>query len=636
MVLIVVVGDVHFKKDTPTITDLVIAKITNEISRLKPDLVVFLGDVLDNHEKIDLKTQNKAIKFIRHISSMKSSSGEFINVFLVIGNHERPDATTFLTEDSAFYCLKGVPNIHVADRVISVIWRTEGVKETMRFVFVPYVPNGKFHEALDTLDEKVMDEKHRPYTIFCHQEFKGAQIGRYKSKEGDEWPTGNPLVISGHIHTLQQVQDNLIYAGTPYQLSYSDDSEKGIILAEYVHGQTPSVKFLKLDIRKKRVIKLKPSEVDAFIPPENCDVQVDIVGTSAEIKALKTTGIIPKMRSRGVTISLSAVNESNPLNPNNKPFKDLLLDMIKDDHAAIAVFNQIFAPQQAPRVVIGPETGNLADLLKTAQTVGITQRTSTAKILESVAASNRMTIPSFQPVPIQVAASPQQSQQQTQSPMQVPLSGGFGSTQNNYQPTVPQNVGSMFSSFAQTEKAPPTPIHQQPMPPPAVAPKTTFPYGGPVSSQSPAVNFTPFSTGPSANQTSAPSLSNLFGTQSPATAGPTPLPNPTTPSSLRMPGFLPSSSSSSQTSSTPTHPSSTLPFGTMPFTSPFNSGQTTILNSGAPTISSVTSGIAKQPEVVVEKPISNSDLMASLTASVEQDRNKPENSLLALLQEARK
>lgn len=619
MVLIVTIGDLHFKKDTPTLTDLVIAKITHEITRLRPDLVVFLGDILDNHEKIDLKTQNKAIKFIRHISSMKSVVGEPIDVILVIGNHERPDATTFLTEDSAFYCLKGIPNIHVVDRVISLTWKTEGVDEGMRFVFVPFVPNGKFHEALDTLDEKVMDEKHRPYTIFCHQEFRGAQIGRYKSKEGDEWPESNPLIISGHIHTLQQVQPNLIYAGTPYQLSYSDDSEKGIILAEYVHGQTPSVKFLKLDIRKKRVIKLKPSEVDAFIPPDNCDVQVDIVGTSAEIKALKTTGIIPKMRSRGVTISLSTVNETNPLNPNNKPFKDLLLEMIKDDQDAIAVFNQIFAPQQPARISIGPEPGNLADLLKSAQNVGITQRTNTAKILESVAASNRMSIPGFQPIPMQVGGP-------APTPTPIPLSGGFSSTAaptsnpSGYQPTIPQNVGSMFSGFAQTEKAPPTPIHQQPQPPPTPAPKTSFPFGNPSAA-------VPQQQVP----TATPSLSNLFGmgTQSPASANSTPLPNPVTPSSLRLPGFASMPSSSS------TAPNSTLPFGAVPFTSPFNTAQTAVFNSGTPSVSNLTSGASLPPAVVPEKQMSNADLMASLTASADQDRNKPDHSLLGLLQGAK-
>lgn len=625
MVLIVTVGDLHFKKDTPTLTDLVVAKITNEVNRLKPDLVVFLGDILDNHEKIDLLTQNKAIKFIRHIASMKSTTGDFINVIVVIGNHERPNATTFLTEESAFYCLKGQPNIHVADRVLSLNWETTGIKDKMRFVFVPYVPNGRFHEALDTLDEKVMDPNYRPYTIFCHQEFKGAQIGRYKSKEGDEWPEENPLVISGHIHTLQQVQPNLVYAGTPYQLSYSDDTEKGIILAEYVHGQTPSVKFLKLDIRKKRVIKLKPSEVDAFIPPDNCDVQVDIEGTSAEIKALKITGIIPKMRSRGVTISLSTINENNPLNPSNKPFKELLLEMIKEDQDAITVFNQIFAPQQAPRTVIGPEPSNLADLLKSAQTIGITQRTNTAKILETVAASNRMSIPGFQPIPLQMSAMTP-TPQPTNS--QMPLSGGFTTAASS-------NSASFFGSFAQTEKAPSTSIHQ-PMVPPAVAPKTVFPMI-PVSQPQPSTT-----SNPTATSSAAPSLSNLFGM---GTTSPAPLQNPTTPSFLRMPGF---SMAPSQAAATPTPsvvssmtqsavaPASTLPYGNLPFTYPFNSAHSAVLNQGSPSVSSLLSGAQQPPEKVVEKPISNSDLMASLTSSVEQDRNRSDNSLLALLQEAKK
>lgn len=363
MVLVVVVGDLHFKKDTPTISDLVIHKITEEIEKIKPDIVVFLGDILDTHEKIDLKTQNRAIKFIKHIAAKN------IQVFVIIGNHERPDGTSFLTEDSSLYCLKGLPNIHVADRVLDLKWEIEGHKDKVRFVFAPYVPPGKFHEALDTLEEKVMSST-PPACIFCHQEFKGCQIGGYKSKGGDEWPETNPLIISGHIHTFQILQNNIVYAGTPYQQSWSDESEKGIILAEFLPGKNPRINMLKLDIRRKKSIKLKPSEVDAFVPPPNTDLQIDIVGSSSEIKALGETGIITKMRSRGISVSLSTERIANPSNPQNKPYKELLLDMIKADSDATNMFNEIFAPQTSAANANPSIPVNLTELLKSVQSVG--------------------------------------------------------------------------------------------------------------------------------------------------------------------------------------------------------------------------------------------------------------------------
>ena len=383
MVLIVVVGDMHLKKDEPTRADLVISKITEQITKIKPDIVVLLGDILDTHEKIDMKTQNRAGKFIKHIAAMD------IAVIVVIGNHERPDGTTFLTEDSSFYLLKGFKNIHIADRVLNLKWNVGDEKNPkhLRFIFAPYVPAGSFHEALDTLEEKVMEEGKRPAAIFCHQEFKGAKMGGYESKTGDEWPKSNPLIISGHIHTSQVVNGNIVYPGTPYQQSYNDDSEKGILVCNFGINSSPDIKFLKLDIRKKISITLKPSEVDNFVPPPNCDLQVDIVGSSAEIKDLRSRGLIPKMREKGISVSLSTMRDFNPNNPENKTFKSLLEDMIKEDPDVVQLYKKIFSKEQ---VSTGISIGSLSDLLKSAQAINPTNIAPVSReFLNSISANSR-------------------------------------------------------------------------------------------------------------------------------------------------------------------------------------------------------------------------------------------------------
>lgn len=444
-------------------TDLVIAKITEQVTKIRPDIVVLLGDILDTMEKIDQKTQNKAAKFIKHLASLKSGADEFINVVVIIGNHERPDSTNFLTEDSSFYLLKGFPNIHIADRVLSMNWETVGVKEKMRFVFVPYVAPGEFHRALDTLEDKVMDPKCTPYTIFCHQEFRGVQIGRYKSKEGDEWPLENPLIISGHIHTRQQVQPNIFYPGTPYQISFHDNSDKVFVIAEYAVGKSPNVNIVPLDIRRKRIITLTPAEVDSFVPPPNCDVQVDIVGSSAEIKALNATGLIPKMRSRGVSVSLSTKSDKNPLNPDNKPFRELLMDMIKDDFMAINIFNRIFAPpQQSQSKMIGAEIGNLSDLMKSVQLVTASNTVKTLdtnSLMASMLPGNRV----GSATPVNIGQPVNVSGQQPQS---VDLAALFGTSFS----------GPVVAPQAQLERAPslePMQIHMQAIPV-AEQPPVTF------------------------------------------------------------------------------------------------------------------------------------------------------------------
>lgn len=368
MVVVIAIGDLHFKKDSPSMSDLIIHKLTEQIEKIKPDIVVFLGDILDTHEKIDMKTLNKTVKFMKHIASLG------IITVIVIGDHERPDGSSFLTEDSSFYCLKGVPNIQVADRVLSFKWETEGRKEKIRFVFVPYVAPGSFHEALNTLTEKVMDE--RPAVIFCHQEFKGANMGGYISQIGDEWPESNPLIISGHIHVMAQVQKNLVYTGTPYQQSYTDTSRKGIFLMEFDYDKPPAVNFFELELRKKKIIKLKPSEIDSFVAPANCDIKIDICGTSSEIAELRSKSTLSILRSRGIQISLTTEQDINPANPTNKPYKDLLYDMIKTDPDEVSLYNELFGENIQPIGLVSPKPlsmlklANLQDLLNTVQVVG--------------------------------------------------------------------------------------------------------------------------------------------------------------------------------------------------------------------------------------------------------------------------
>ena len=365
MVLIIAIGDLHFKKDNASKCDLVTSKILEQLRKTAPDFVVLLGDTLDGHEKAHVPTQNRAARFIKHIALI-------CPVVVIIGNHDRPDNTTFLTEESCFYLLKGQDNIHIVDKVLSFKWTTEGSENNpMRFVFVPYVSKGTFHEALDTLEDKVMDDL--PTAIFCHQEFKGARIRNHVSKQGDTWPENNPLIISGHIHTFQQVGGNIIYPGTPYQTSYADESKKGILICEFLQGQGPVINFLELDIRKKRTIKLKPTEISTFVPPPNCDIKILIQGSMADIKSAQATGLLKKMKGQGITISLDPITAPNPGNPNNKPYRELLLDNIKDDPEATSMFEEIFADQVPRKIGITATSASLSELLKN---VGSIQKTN--------------------------------------------------------------------------------------------------------------------------------------------------------------------------------------------------------------------------------------------------------------------
>jgi calcineurin-like phosphoesterase family protein len=411
MVLIVVIGDLHFKKDDPSLADKVIFKLKEQIDRVQPDLIVFLGDILDTHEKIDMKMQNKAGRFFKELAAVRP-------VVILIGNHDRPDGTTYLTEDSCFYLLKGFPNIHIIDHVFSFKFGTEGTNDLLRFVFVPYVPPGSFHEALDTLPEKVMGDKpeSRPACIFCHQEFRGARIGKTASSGGDEWPETNPLIISGHIHSFQMVGKNVIYTGTPHQISYGDQSEKGIVIAEFLPNKPPRIEFLKLGIRKKKVIELKPQEINSFVPPNDCDVKVVVQGEMSELKAIQSTGILASMRGKGIHVSLDVLSVSNPSNPEGKPYKELLLDMIKHNSEMTNIFHDIVSRVNNAPQVIEPVKVSLDELLKSAKNVAATRTVTDASAMLNDILAQGKTVPA----PIQFQQFNQEVINVTPAPAMVP------------------------------------------------------------------------------------------------------------------------------------------------------------------------------------------------------------------------
>ena len=98
----------------------------------------------------------------------------------------------------------------------------------MKFVFVPFVPNGRFKEAIDKVDWNDAN------CIFAHQEFKGCKMGAIVSEDGDDWNDNLPYIISGHIHSKQYVGENIFYPGSAMQHSFGESSEN---IIPFLHFQ---------------------------------------------------------------------------------------------------------------------------------------------------------------------------------------------------------------------------------------------------------------------------------------------------------------------------------------------------------------------------------------------------------------
>lgn len=289
---ILAIGDPHFKGDekgrpgNKLQTDRMREATLEKIKKYSPDIVVILGDVLDRFERVSSIALTDAINWIYQIADISSS------VFVLIGNHDRPSNDDF---QSSYHPLSGIrnqKNITIVDK--ATIYQN--------YLFVPYVPTGRFLEAINTvsLPENWQTEIK---AIFAHQEFKGSLYKEIESKSGDLWSKKYPPVISGHIHNYQRLKNNVYYVGTPMQHDFGDLVKKTISLFTFVEGvRLPEEKRISLGLSERRVQTMTLEEIKEWTFDEKYLWKIHIEGSDNEISTFIRSDKYRKLISLGVRI----------------------------------------------------------------------------------------------------------------------------------------------------------------------------------------------------------------------------------------------------------------------------------------------------------------------------------------------
>lgn len=239
MTKIICVGDIHIKLDNTHLIDIIEQHIIDYTGEYNVDYVILLGDILHYHEKLHTQSLNRACKFIENISKLTK-------VICIVGNHDYIQNGEFCSNNHWLNSLKKWNNVFVIDEPKLFEENSKG------FICVPYVPPGRFKEALDLyLTKNVWS---RVDYIFAHQEFKGCKMGAIVSETGDEWELNYPLVISGHIHDKQKPQENINYIGACLQHSFSETGYPTLLLINPQESQR--FKELSLELPRKKSIYL--------------------------------------------------------------------------------------------------------------------------------------------------------------------------------------------------------------------------------------------------------------------------------------------------------------------------------------------------------------------------------------------
>jgi DNA repair exonuclease SbcCD nuclease subunit len=335
---IFVIGDPHFKINNIEETNEMSIKILKILDQLHPDAVVCLGDVLDRHETIHVGPLLRSIDLFEKISSK-------FKLYILIGNHDRPSNQVYLTDEHPFTALKRWKNTFIVDKVYS-----DKILD-QSFLFVPYVPPGKFMDAIQShLGDNPDLSKFS--CIFAHQEFYGAKMGIVESKVGDQWKSEYPLVVSGHIHDFDVLASNIIYTGTPIQHGFVDREDKMVFLFTYDSNGKFTYEKYDLDLPKKKIIKISFSEIQLLKKLDSKTYyKIIISGTPEELKTIKMGPFLQQLpRSKIVykTISSTIDKYMKDLSFESKNFLELLHEEIekKEDfeerRELVGLFEDIF------------------------------------------------------------------------------------------------------------------------------------------------------------------------------------------------------------------------------------------------------------------------------------------------------
>lgn len=306
---VIAIGDPHFRVENVVEVDMFMDRIERLCKKEKPDIIVILGDLLHTHEKIFTIALNKAYEFVRKMRDIAPT-------YVLVGNHDYIQNSQFLTENHWMNAMKDWDNVTIVDTVVDV------VRNGVKLVFVPYVPNGRFLEALDTGDWKGAE------CIFAHQEFAGCKMGAIISIEGDRWPEDYPLVVSGHIHSKQTPQPNIYYTGSAMQHAFGESEKNTIPIFTF---SPYSLREVDLELPRKKIVYMDMDKVDEFVPKESQDqVKITLSGNYDEFKTFKKTEKYKELTKNGTKVVFKAKKEEKmeAKQTSESGFKDILYRLV--------------------------------------------------------------------------------------------------------------------------------------------------------------------------------------------------------------------------------------------------------------------------------------------------------------------
>jgi DNA repair exonuclease SbcCD nuclease subunit len=331
---LLVIGDPHFRIDNMDESRVFVQELEKYLATNHAtfDYIIVLGDVLHTHEKLHTFALNAACDFLKMLTRHNQ-------VYCLVGNHDATSNTIFLTDNHWMNALKGWDKLTIVDTPLTV------VKDSKQICLCPYVPDGRFVEALDTIGREVWMKS---ACIFAHQGLNGAKMGAIVMQGVEEWIEDYPMLISGHIHDKQWVKSNLFYAGSSMQHAFGESEDKSLSFVS-IQSQC-NITDIILPIKKKKILYIEMEDIDTQMVKAleklqkstegNIEYKVVVKGSQEELKSFKKSKDFKNLEKISKKVQLKTLvpqverheSESASKTVEEARFVDILFNLVTDHY----------------------------------------------------------------------------------------------------------------------------------------------------------------------------------------------------------------------------------------------------------------------------------------------------------------
>lgn len=324
---IFVVGDPHLRSRYIKTAEEVVGRSIEEAKNAQPDIIVILGDTFDTNDVV----KNGPFKLAE---KMFIGLHEIAPLYVLVGNHDLCNPSQFLSENHFFGPYKKL-GIKIVD--LGLIETVKG----FRLTFVPYVPTGRFREALGIVSKREGKKWSTSDLIFAHQEFKGSIPIENPASPSDAWSKDLPRIISGHIHTPMNLPIGVYYPGSPSQVKFDEPPNKNFWILTLFKDQgmeKPKIRIVKIPTKIRGKTTLEYSTIEDLemaykageLDLENLEVKVKVNLDESLIPGFKRSNLYKAIK-KDVNLDIVKRSKRVEIGKTKKTFLEILSESLDSD-----------------------------------------------------------------------------------------------------------------------------------------------------------------------------------------------------------------------------------------------------------------------------------------------------------------